>query len=185
MTAFFVISPSKDPEVASLQNDIKHQFGIAWQQTLGDAAYFDTLGQIYEGVTAFYDQSSQAYISLISQPDSDQALYYVFHSTYEEFARIFSKEPKALATENIDLNLSLPGKFMTEQALNNIVPETIEPVKVSAGLVAGAGVESAEPVNQTNSWVTLRDNFTGQLYCLAIYNGEINKYLGACKNDYR
>jgi len=67
--------------------------------------------------------------------------------------------------------------------------------KMEEGVVAGESIEKATisydsksmsaPVNDSDRpWVTLKDNLTGQKYCVAIYNNEVNKYLGECKYDY-
>ncbi|MEJ0021974.1 MAG: hypothetical protein WDN47_05415 [Candidatus Doudnabacteria bacterium] len=183
MTAFFVLQPSKAPEVAAFQQSVKLQVSVAWQQTIGDGPYFDTLANIYDGVTGFYMQASNQAIALLSQPDSDAAVYYVFHTTYQDFAQIFKSRQVHLAQT---LNSPGPDKFMTEAAIDNIIPDSIVQASESSGVIAGAAVNAVDaPVNQENSWVTIQDNFTGQKYCLAIYNGEVNKYLGECKSIYR
>ncbi len=179
MTAFFVLQPSKTPEVASFQSGIQQQFSMAWEQTLGDEPYFDSLAYVYDSVAAFYDQSAQATVALLTQPESDAALYHLATATYEVFAKAFvqASAPKVA----IPVPVRPPdGQFMTQAAITNIIPD------LSIGSVSGASYShSQEPINKTvNSWVTLQDNYTGQMYCLAIYNGEVNKYLGACKNDY-
>ena len=179
MTAFFVLQPSKIPEVASFQTGIEQQFSVAWKQTLGDGQYFDSLANIYDGITAFYDQSASATLALLTQPESDEALYHVANATYEVLVKaiVHASEPKVAAIQAPVLPPD--GQFMTQAAITNIIP-------VSVGNVSGVSITHDQaPVNdKTNSWVTLRDNYTGQMYCLAIYNGEVNKYLGACKNDY-
>ena len=177
MTAFFVLQPSKTPEVASYQSGIQQQFSMAWKQTLGDGPYFDSLAYVYDSVTAFYDQSAQAAVALLAQPESDEALYHVASATYEVFAKalVQASAPKVAIPV-----LPPDGQFMTQAAVTNIIPDT------STGSISGVSFSGVqEPLNKiVNSWVTLQDNYTGQMYCLAIYNGEVNKYLGACKNDY-
>lgn len=177
------MQPSTVPEVSALQTEMKQQFGVAWQQTIGDAPYFDSLAYIYDGVTDFYDQASREMIVLLSQPDTDQDLYYVFHAVYADFAQMFQPRHYSLAQK---VEIPGPGIFMTQKAIDNIVPDSIAEEKTLSGSVSGALTfyQGIEPVNKANSWVTLQDNFTGQIYCLAIYNGEVNKYLGDCKNDY-
>jgi hypothetical protein len=174
MTAFFAMQPSKIPEVASLQTQIKQQFSTAWQQTIGDQPYFGGLADVYDGINVFYDESSKVLASLILQQDSDQAIIYVFSHSYGDFAAIFQNKGHVAGSEIV---LPDPQHFMVEPAIYNLVPEKQNPEQV-----LGANIDS-EPVNGINQWVTLRDNFTGQLYCLAVYNGEVNKYLGACKNN--
>ena len=75
---------------------------------------------------------------------------------------------------------------MSEEPLYNIVP--YRTIVKTIGTVAGASIDlraMTDPVNSQNQpWVTMRDALTGQYYCLAVYNGEVNKYLGPCKFDY-
>lgn len=179
MTALFVMQPSKVPGVAAMQTGIEQQFSIAWQQIIGDGPYFDELAFVFDSITAFYDQATNETVVMLSAPDTDEAIYYVFHTTYENIAQIFHPK-QAYSAQNVDLTDY--DNFMSEQAINNIVPDTI---KTLTGTVAGEETfRYAEPVNNENSWVTIQDNFTGQIYCLAIYNGEVNKYLGHCKSEY-
>ena len=43
LTGFFVLKPNSSIEITSLQNEIKHEFSVAWIQTIGDQPYFDDL----------------------------------------------------------------------------------------------------------------------------------------------
>lgn len=172
----FLLQPSKIPETTALQDQVQHQFIMAWQQTIGDQPYFDDLSIIYDGVSSFYNQAAIYAVSLIRQPESDAALAYVFKTTYQNFAVAFDKIKIGHKLADVQLPAVPANKFMTEQAIMNIVP---------GGQVAGASVQSGNPVNSVaQPWVTIQDNFTGQLYCLAVYNGDVNKYLGPCKYDY-
>jgi len=93
----------------------------------------------------------------------------------------------AAVVSDQELSLLLFGLF--EKAASSSFGQ--EPIaqsgNVNEGLVAGASLsEKEQPVNnQAQPWVTMQDNMTGQLYCLAIYDGEVNKYLGPCKYDYQ
>lgn len=182
----FLLQPSKIPETTVLQDQIQHQFIVAWQQTIGDQPYFDDFGLIYDGVTAFYSQSASATISLIRQPESDAALAYIFKTTYQDFVVAIKGAQLSQKLAQTDPQVLPPGKFMTEQAIYNIVPEQKQEARIkNQGQVAGVSVQSGNPVNSvTQPWVTIQDNFTGQIYCLAVYNGDVNKYLGPCKYDY-
>jgi len=186
LTALFVMQPSKGPEMVALQGQIKQEFSVAWQQTIGDQPYFDDLGMIYDGVDSFYNQAAIYTISLIRQPESAEVLAYIFKTTYQDFAQAIRGAQLSQKLAQTDLEVLPPDKFMSEAPIYNIVPDYAEALSGKPeGQVAGASVQSGNPVNSTNQpWVTIQDNFTGQLYCLAVYNGNVNKYLGPCKYDY-
>jgi hypothetical protein len=184
MTALFVMQPSRVPATGLLQDHIKNQFTQAWKQTIGDQPYFDSLAVIFDGVNSFYNQSAQAAIHMVGHPDSDRALAYIFKTMYLDVALAVRGDhvaQAAMAEETVS-----QSTFMTQTAISNIIPEVMnhESGIRNQGQVAGMTIDST-PVNAQNPWVTLQDNFTGQVYCLAVYNGEVNKYLGPCKNDYR
>lgn len=171
-TGLFVLQQSYIPKVADWQDGIKQEFGKAFVQTVGDQPLFTEFGFVFDSVNDFYNQAADAAIALIASPQSDQDIAFVFGSVYNTFAQaLMPKLPVAL---NIPLE-----KFMTEEPLYNIIPDI--GMKNNQEV---AGTSFTDPVNANNSWVTIEDNSTGQLYCLAIYNGEVNKYLGVCKSDY-
>jgi hypothetical protein len=171
MNAFFILRQSSVPEVSNLQNQVKQQFSIAWQQTIGDQSYFTELSGVYDGITAFYNQSADATIALIKSPDSDADIYSVFSKTFNMIAQVFQKPQQT--------NAAVASDNQTQKDKNHFNIST--PIDSQTQLISGTAI--VKPVNQINSWVTIQDNFTGQLYCLAIYNGEVSKYLGPCKSD--
>ena len=175
MTAVFVLQPNRSPQVSALQDSMKQQFSIAWQETIGDQPWFEDVSFVYDSVSDFYSQATDATIALIGpQGNSDQDIYFVYRTVYHDFAQIIGGHITTLA--QAEPAMPPMSKFMTEPAITNIIP-------VISGDVSGASMDAVEPVNKVNSWVTIQDNFTGQMYCLAIYNGEVNKYLGICKSD--
>lgn len=163
LTALFVLHPSQRPEFATLQNQMISQFLVAGQQTLGDQPYFEDLALIFDAVHEFYDQAGIASIALFEHGAADRDLAVIFRQTYRTLAGSFSKSSNPTVT------------FMSEPPIYNIIPAS-----TLSGIVSGA-IEPA--VNDQTPWVTIKDNFTGQLYCLAMYNGNVNKYLGPCKKD--
>ncbi len=176
LMALFVMQPSRVSEVTALQHEMSTQFSVALQQTFGDQSYFSDVWDVVDGVTAFYDQSTDATVALLTQPESDQDIIYVFKTVYLTFADAVSGQHGEVA----GVQTISPDNFMKEPAIYNILPSNETPN------VAGISVFNTDnqPVNTEKPWVTIQDNFTGQKYCLAIYNGEVNKYLGACKYDY-
>ncbi len=179
LTGLFIMSESQTPEVLRMQSQIKYEFSVAWQQTWGDQPYFDELIAVIEGVDAFYAQATDQTIALLEDnTGSDQDFAFVIAAVYNNFAQSFKTEDDKTLAVVQEVPMIDPQTFMSEEPLRNIVPE---------GSVAGVHEIfefNTEPVNSGQPWVTVRDNNTGQLYCLAIYNGEVNKYLGECKYDY-
>ena len=169
----FILQPSRSAEVTAWQNSIKLQFSVSEQQTMGDFNFVSDVGFIYDSVWSFYDQSASVLISLLSQPETDQDVLYVFGSVYNTFAQAFV----APASNSVytAIQTQIPPNFMQEEPLYNIVPNNHE--SISGALIY-------KPDSANHSWVTIQDGLTGQVYCVASYNGEISKYLGECKNDY-
>jgi hypothetical protein len=91
-------------------------------------------------------------------------------------------EPQVSAAVQ-ETQITIPQNFMQEDPVLNIIPPSItfeDPMTTTT-------VASDSPaVNDSGfPWLNLRDINTGQIYCVAIYNTEVNRYLGPCKNDYR
>jgi hypothetical protein len=179
-TVLFVMQPNQNAGVATVQSEIKQSFSIAWQQTIGDQPYFTDLAEVYDGVEAFFKQTTDATIALFQGSESDTDIAFIYKTVYQDFAGMFNQTPHTAVVELP----AMPKNFMAEKPINNIVPEVHITKNTYQGSGEVAGVSVDKPVNDINSWVTIRDNYTGQLYCLAVYNGDVNKYLGACKNDY-
>ena len=52
------------------------------------------------------------------------------------------------------------------------------------GVVAGMSWYNESAIPSAPQWINVQDSITGDLYCLAIFYGEVNKYDGLCKNEY-
>ncbi|OGE88064.1 MAG: hypothetical protein A3J07_01700 [Candidatus Doudnabacteria bacterium RIFCSPLOWO2_02_FULL_49_13] len=174
LTALFVLQPTNRTELAALQDEMTGRLSVAWQQTMGDGPYFDNLILVFDSINEFYGQAGNASLALLEHGVGDRDLAVIGRNFYHELA--FSLSHLA---DSGQILAAIPSgiEFMSEPPIYNIVP-----VAANSGAVAGALVE---PVNGDLPWVTMRDNLTGQLYCIAIYNSEVNKYLGPCKYDYR
>jgi hypothetical protein len=177
LTAVFVMTPSRVPEVSLLQTEIKTQFITAFQQTMGDQPYFDDVILVFDGVSAFYEEAATSAIALFEDREADAELAYIFQTTYKTLVATLGSYVSEEASANVAV--SEPETPVTESGLYiNPVPLRYE------AAVSGSFVDNS-PVNLEKPWVTIQDNYTSQLYCLAIYNGEVNKYLGPCQDDYR
>jgi hypothetical protein len=187
-TAAFVMHPTADSTHSLWQQDVKQQFATAWIQVIGDQPWFADLELIIDGVDSFYQQSADATIALIASPEADQDIYYVLSEVYNRVAAAVKLENNsglAINYEEVELP-QVPSNFMQEEPLYNLIPYRTIVKTINDGAVAGAFVSVDVPANtKSMPWVTLKDNLTGQLYCLAVYNGAVNQYMGPCKYDYQ
>jgi|GEM_PF-2950914 hypothetical protein len=192
-TALFVMQPTHISEVTALQDNIKQQFSIAWQQTVGDGPWFDDVALVYDSIDNFYNQTSTTMIGMLQDRGTDADIVHIYAQVYRDFAAMFGQHSSpAVAGAAVDAYISkplppMPADFMSEEPLYNLIPEKVNSKQetVSSGTVSGTSVSISQPVNSMDQpWVTLQDAATGQEYCVAVYNSAVNKYLGACKNDY-
>ncbi len=179
MMAFFLLQPSKNPEVAQLQSQMGQQFSVAWQQTIGDQPYFEEFAVIFDGVKSFYEQSATAVVALMEDKAMDRDLAFVFKTAYQDFGQIITGQRGWQPTQVAEAKQAASLGLVTPTPWVSLPQATIS----QSGSVAGAVLDNS-PVNIEKPWVTMKDNLTGQLYCVALYNGELNKYMGPCANDY-
>ena len=181
--ALFIFTPNPSRDIASFQSEARTSLSIAWQQTLGDQPYFTEVGEVVDGLTMFYDQATSSMIAMLSMPSADADIAQVFGQTYRIFAQSVQTHKVGPASE---ASLVTQASFMAEQPIFNIIPT--QNAISGSGQVSGQETQAftnpAQVVNLSNPWFTAIDAMTGQKYCMAIYNGEVNKYLGPCKNDY-
>ena len=196
--AFFVVQPAHNTDVMAFQNSIEHQFQVAIIQLWGDRPVNADAMVAINGINEFYQRSSDAAIALLAPAKSEQPMFAVLGVTYSDFKLALGK-PQAssvvssaqISQNNVqDNDFVVPVNFMQEPPVANIVPASLqkrqEALAKKQETIASANIASNAPaVNDLgNSWVNLRDNDTGQVYCVAIYNAEVNRYLGPCKDDY-
>lgn len=170
------MKPSGILEVSALQAEMQSQFSVAFQQTLGDQPYFSEALAVIEGVNEFYNQAADSSIALFEDKQADAELAYIFGATYHKLVSVVSGYVKSANSATLAQEEPLPITPPADLAVT-------EPAEDYYGAVSGALLD-VSPVNLEKPWVTIQDNSTGQLYCLAIYDGEVNKYLGPCKDDY-
>ena len=178
----FVMQPHQAAPVAAWQGQVKTALSIAWQQTWGDQPVLTAPAEVVSGVAEFYNQSSLALADLLEDSDADADLSLLAQNTYLQLQVAIQRVSPHTAKAPVQTALA-PGEFMTQPPLYDILPSA-RPAAAATAAVAGLSLPSAQPVNLNNPWFTAQDAVTGQKYCLAIYNGEVNKYIGACKNDY-
>jgi hypothetical protein len=185
-SAFFVVSPTHNSDTAFFQTQVRGEFAKASVQLLGDEPMFTEVPLVISAVNDFYAKSADAMIALLTPAPSEQDAAAIAISTYNNLRvalrPVAPIEPQVSAAVQ-ETQITIPQNFMQEDPVLNIIPPSItfeDPMTTTT-------VASDSPaVNDSGfPWVNLRDINTGQIYCVAIYNTEVNRYLGPCKNDYR
>jgi len=214
MGIMFVFAPSTSKEVADFQQQILGQTEIAFKQVLGDTNLLEPLELVWSGIDDFYLAASEETLAMIPVVEVPDSVHLAFQkATTASVAFIAKGLENVLPPQPVERNLSqaedpiyniVPPFIDNDQdvyALREVPPlpistmvvpsqemaavEDVITTVVGSGTVAGEYIELEQPVNDAaRPWVTLQDNMTGQTYCVAIYNNEVNKYLGECKRDY-
>lgn len=191
MNALFVMTNGGGKEVTALRQEIRESLRVAFWQTVGDRPWFEDVEIAVRGIDNFYIQATDQMLAMLEPTKHEDGMNQVLAAMGNAVSGIKHKEPEATDQGRI-AGLMIEGDFMQEEPLRNIVPweesaqnteswvEKNDPSVL--GITAGRYSDQL-PVNDSNEWVTIRDNYTGQLYCLAVYNSEINRYLGPCKKD--
>ncbi len=210
----FVFAPASTKEMANFQTEILNQTEMAINQVLGDINVVEPLQMVYLAVSDFYNASSEETLAMIPSVEVPEYVNVAFQKATVATTKFFAKglenvlpapelaivpsSEVALAplynivppfTEtNIEAyNVQAPELAVTTEVFSTQELVDIEEISQAQvqGFVAGTYVDLEQPVNDmSRPWVTLQDNMTGQTYCVAIYNNEVNKYLGECKRDY-
>ncbi len=199
--ALFVLSPQQSQIVSDFQNQAKQQFAIAAVQVFGDQPVLDTPIAVIQSINEFYDQSATAMLSLLEPSQGqDEQMVYVATAVYNDFRlalnpnrnmAVTQSRPEVLGTETkqSDAEIVIPKDFMQGEPLHNIVPDGYKPpVSVApdeSQIIAAVQTTEYAQSPADSTWVSMKDGTTGQVYCVAIFNSEVNRYLGPCKNDYK
>lgn len=200
LNAFFVLQPARAEEVRVFQRDIRVKSVLATVQVVGDYEFFDGLDMVWRGINDFYASSAENFLALLEPRGTDDDVIYVFSQIYLSFNEAFRAERQGGVvagerTEAVEIDFET---FMSEEPLRNIIPDPEVPLSLGSFLkteprVAGVAVVNqggeeyyyGEVVNRNQPWVSIKDNWNGEIYCIALYNGEVNKYSGKCKYDYQ
>lgn len=183
--ALFVMSPAQTQDLVAFQSAIKTQVATATVQVFGDQPVFSDVEFVVSSINDFYTQSADAMIALLTPTTSDNDLNYVVAQVYSQFAGMFTThlDQPRVAGVSTEIVEKTPANYMQEPALENILPVYALPTMPPTPPVLEKSVTAVNDNGQT--WVDLRDASTGQVYCVAIFNAEVNRYIGPCKLDYR
>ncbi len=200
LSALFVMQEGGPVEIRNLKSEIREQIRLGFWQALGDQPLFESFEIVWRGVEGFYNQSADEMLALIEPTPAEDDMNEVIAKAWKTMTIDYNYDRSAKDDRGKIAGLLIEGKFMQEEPLANIVPEgnskseiprlpdgqgNLEQISNFQFQVSNPSVlgESVEPADGPNGWVTIQDNYTGKLYCLAIYNGEVNKYMGPCKRD--
>jgi hypothetical protein len=196
MSALFVITPNANAQVSNFQSEIGMRFQIAAIQVFGDQPILNDVKGIVYGVNDFYQQSADAMLALLTPTSADKDMNQIIAQTYTnlklsfntfkltpQIAGTFTTKESTLEPKVSISDEAFPSNFMQDPPVYNLLPEGITPkISYSADV---ASTETNLPQVSTASWTNMRDSVTGQVYCVAIFNAEVNRYIGPCKNDYQ
>jgi len=179
----FVIQPAHNQDVSNFQSNIKNQFALAAGEVLDYHPMLDSVEFIVSGVNQFYQEAAISMTAILTPSGSMNGLNFVATSTYQRFASLFNQNlPKVAGISIIarqkEETLVIPPNFMQEDPVYNIVPQQ------SLNFAPANQAAIIPPAIPKETWMNITDTNTGQVYCVAIFNSEVNRYLGPCKNDY-
>ncbi|MGE5392615.1 MAG: hypothetical protein ACM3NH_02630 [Candidatus Saccharibacteria bacterium] len=192
MAALFVIHPGRSMAVADLQDRMFSDAGLAVVQLIGDEPLFEGVSDLWAGVTGFYGEAADSMLALLAPTESEYRLASSVREgvgSMREFALAYRTASGSSGISN-DLPETIASNIEPiGEPLYNIVPDK------NAGSIAWdmpkkspepkvAGVAIVKPVPAGQSWVTIEDAITRQKDCLAVYNGEVNIYLGECHYEF-
>ncbi len=200
----FIIKQPANQEVAAFRDDVIGQFTIAFKQVVHTNSSLESVQLVWNGVNDFYGHSADQMIALLDvgemSPDVQQGVDNIAFAATNIFNIKNELLPTTQVASIIQSTTSSVGyigptlKDVVSAGVENVM-QKIESVQLTpkvevevpqkaTGQVAGVSTHDEQPVNSPQKpWVTLVDNITGQKYCVAIYNEEVNKYLGECQYD--
>lgn len=186
MLGFFVLAPQQSLQTKVYSSEIKQDLTMAARQVFGDQPFIHPdLALIYAGVENFYNIAAAETIAMFAPSVQDNLLNLASVSNF--FLSFLPQKPEPIQL----ISQYVQKPVMLEPPVYNLIPPHLISAFVfmqqshsSPEAVAGTSFYSYTPVNKDQQWVTLKDNSTGELFCLAIYNNEINKYQGPCRYDY-
>jgi hypothetical protein len=190
--AIFLLLPFGFGHVAQFKATVNEQLEKAFIQIIGDQPFLvDDLEIAWLGVNDFYNVSTDEMLVLLTPTKSEDDLFIIANEVSNQFAPVVVRLASLLervgsvsgeSTQNNQLRIP-SDKFMQEESLMNIIPGEIFDMNPEPDILEEY-MFIEHPVNNNLPWVTLSDNITEELFCVAIYNNEVNKYQGPCKFDY-
>ncbi|HEX5430230.1 MAG TPA: hypothetical protein VFX17_04105 [Patescibacteria group bacterium] len=193
LAAAFVLQPARNSDVAQFQQSVKHQFQVATLEVIGDRPWFGEVNLIVSSVNEFYQESADAVIVALTPAPTESGVAYIGNSMIHEFAQLLTPAKINQPAVAVVPTFQIPANFMQEPPIDNIIPAGDHKNPVADANGAQASISAVQSIASANTaindglgspWVNLRDSDTGQVYCVAIFNAEVNRYIGPCKDEY-
>lgn len=181
MAVLFVLQPTSNPDMEDFQSRIRGQFAQAATELIAGESFTEPFALVWNSVYGFYSESADQAIALL-EDDGITSLALMFNSDY-----LFDVEVASAP---------LIARAPYEEALMNIIPmseveslidpyfnEDLAYVDNFGGTIAGESIDISEEEPAPLVWMTITDSITAFPYCVAVFNGTINSYPGACAAD--
>ena len=193
LAALFVLQPTSNTEHSVFQDTIKEQFAAAALELIEGESFTEPISLVWSSVNDFYSESADSAIALL-EDQSLSSLALMFDGEYQlavetlaapVIARAPYEEPLLNIVPMEDVESLLDPNFSEDLAYQQISAQPEED-----GQVAGVSIEAdmlvasePEPQQAPVVWLTVRDSITSYPYCVAVFNGTVNSYPGACAKD--
>ena len=192
--ALFVLSGSINPDVVKFQTEVKQQVTVASIQVFGDQPVFDEVLFVIGSINEFYHRSADEMIAMLTPVAGEQdqlndlaiGVYKGLKVALQTNVHIAQNaQPMVLGSETSqveeEFSTQIPANFMQEEPVYGPVNQTMT---TTATLAPPADFNNSK-TSSSNTWVSMTDGVTGQIYCVGVFNAEVNRYLGPCVNDYK
>jgi hypothetical protein len=194
MAALFVLQPADSQEMKDFQSSLRQQFTQAATQLVEGESFTEPFALVWSSVDSFYSESANEAIALLHD-DSITSLALMFNGDYQ-LDREIAAAP-VIARNDVYVEEALTN-IVPDNFVAAIVPDEVESLldpnfnedlvydQATGGRVAGESIGTdPQPEPAPVVWMTISDSITAYPYCVAIFNGSINSYPGACAKDER
>jgi hypothetical protein len=185
MAALFVLQPTADQDMQKFQSEIRGHFAQAASELVAGESFAEPFALVWTSVNNFYTISADESVALLED------------STLSDIALMFDAD---YFSNMAMIQAPRVARVVQEEALLNIVPMSDEASSIDPyfnedlayspdgnGVVAGDSIDASAEVPmepaQKVTWITLNDSITNFPYCVAVFNGTVNSYPGACARD--
>jgi hypothetical protein len=183
MAALFVLQPTSSPEMDEFQSQVREQFASAAHELMAGESFAAPFALVWNSVDAFYSESADQAVALLDDR-ALASLVLMFDSDYLSDIEIAAGPMVARAPQEEALINIIPMSE-AESLLDPYFREDLAYVQLNGGTVAGESIDASQPMEDEPPlvWMTITDSITEFPYCVAVFNGTINSYPGACASD--
>jgi hypothetical protein len=184
MAVLFVMQPTDDKDMQAFKSEVQDMFVTAAHQVMGDQSVVEPFAFVWTVTQDFYGQSADQALALLKPDDSLVELALMFDGEYLLDKEMIQAPVITRAASEEPVQLVALQHNETEDLLDPNFDEDLAYVEDFGGRVAGESITTGEPQpTQTAEWVELHDSITGEAYCVAVFFGAINSYMGPCARE--